>query len=422
MKNSRKILSGVESIVNRKWTVLFPLIPIALNLILWNKIQPLIPDFEWFSLPQLNVWLFDIFIFEITITEILVILIILGTPPYAKKIKKQLSDARIEHVLGDMPILTAYLKNDKIITYEFFSKMITLPMYRNSWERLETALNVQIYSFDETKDKQHVAITCLSAKNKLPEKIEWHRSYLSQKDFELVLGVSLFQMETIDINDVPHIILGGGSGSGKTILTKLLLAQCIDKGATVYLQDFKGGIDYPQTWHKKCLFVTTQEDMDRQLATILAIMEERRDILVNSSCHNIHEYNKISDHKLNRIIIACDEAAEVLDKTALDKNQKALVSQIEKKLLKVSRQGRAFGIHLLLVTQRPSADIISGELKANMQFRVCGRCDKILSQIILDNSNGAEKVPPNGQGMFLTNRNVLFKAFYIDDSYFEKNN
>ena len=162
--------------------------------------------------------------------------------------------------------------------------------------------------------------------------------------------------------------------------------------------------------------------MDRQLATILAIMEERRDILVNSSCHNIHEYNKISDHKLNRIIIACDEAAEVLDKTALDKNQKALVSQIEKKLLKVSRQGRAFGIHLLLVTQRPSADIISGELKANMQFRVCGRCDKILSQIILDNSNGAEKVPPNGQGMFLTNRNVLFKAFYIDDSYFEKNN
>lgn len=212
MKNSKKILSGVENIVNRKWTVLFPLMPIVLNLILWNKIQPLIPDFEWFSLPQLNVWLFDIFIFEITITEILVILIILGTPPYAKKIKKQLSDARIEHVLGDMPILTAYLKNDKIITYEFFSKMITLPMYRNSWERLETALNVKIYSFDETKDKQHVAITCLSAKNKLPEKIEWHRSYLSQKDFELVLGVSLFQMETIDINDVPHIILGGGSG------------------------------------------------------------------------------------------------------------------------------------------------------------------------------------------------------------------
>lgn len=117
--------------------------------------------------------------------------------------------------------------------------------------------------------------------------------------------------------------------------------------------------------------------------------------------------------------MACDEIAEVLDKTGLDKDQKALIGQIESKFSTIARLGRAFGIHLMFATQRPDADVLKGQIKNNIGYRICGRADKVLSQIILDNSEGAEKISPNDQGMFLTNTGVLFKGYYVEDECLE---
>ena len=117
--------------------------------------------------------------------------------------------------------------------------------------------------------------------------------------------------------------------------------------------------------------------------------------------------------------MACDEIAEVLDKTGLDKDQKALIGQIESKFSTIARLGRAFGIHLMFATQRPDADVLKGQIKNKIGSRICGRADKVLSQIILDNSEGAEKISPNDQGMFLTNTGVLFKGYYVEDECLE---
>ena len=106
----------------------------------------------------------------------------------------------------------------------------------------------------------------------------------------------------------------------------------------------------------------------------------------------------------------------MLDKTGLDKESKVQIAKIESLLSTIARQGRAFGIHLILATQRPDADILKGQIKNNIDFRICGRADKVLSQIILDNPDGAEKIPKDKQGVFLTNTGVLFKAYYFDDS------
>ena len=64
-------------------------------------------------------------------------------------------------------------------------------------------------------------------------------------------------------------------------------------------------------------------------------------------------------------------------------------------------------------------DTLKGQIKNNIGYRICGRADKVLSQIILDNSEGAEKISPNDQGMFLTNTGVLFKAYYVEDDCLE---
>ncbi len=96
-----------------------------------------------------------------------------------------------------------------------------------------------------------------------------------------------------------------------------------------------------------------------------------------------------------------------------------MVSQIESKFSTIARLGRAFGIHLMFATQRPDADVLKGQIKNNIGYRICGRADKVLSQIILDNSDAAEKILPSDQGVFLTNTGVLFKAYYVEDDCLE---
>ena len=78
---------------------------------------------------------------------------------------------------------------------------------------------------------------------------------------------------------------------------------------------------------------------------------------------------------MQRIVFACDEVAELLDKTGADKSRKELLAQIEARLALIARQGRAFGIHLILATQRPDANILPGQIKNNMNIRICGRVD-----------------------------------------------
>ena len=288
-------------------------------------------------------------------------------------------------------------------------------VYRQNREHLETVLNMKIISFEMGRDMRHTVIKAIAAPIDNRNMLPWQDSYLSSKDFELVLGEGYFGAESIDIATTPHLLIGGGSGSGKSKLLKLILMESIKKGAKVILADFKGGVDYPLVWHQYCNIITAQSELDDQLSQILDEMERRRSLLVESQTSNIGEYNTKSDIVLPRLIIACDEIAEVLDKTGLTKEGKELVSRTESKLSTIARQGRAFGIHLVLSTQRPDADVLKGQIKNNIGYRICGRADKVLSQIILDSPEGAEKISPNDQGMFCTNTGALFKAYYVED-------
>ena len=109
--------------------------------------------------------------------------------------------------------------------------------------------------------------------------------------------------------------------------------------------------------------------------------------------------------------------AEVLDKTGLSKEQKELVTKIENKLSVIARQGRAFGIHLILATQRPDANILSGQIRNNIDYRVCGRADNVLSQIILDNTDAADKIPKDAQGLFVNHEGSVFRAYLFDEEW-----
>ena len=130
---------------------------------------------------------------------------------------------------------------------------------------------------------------------------------------------------------------------------------------------------------------------------------------------DIDRYNKTTGKGLERLIFACDEVAEVLDRTGADSERKKLLGQIENRLATIARLGRAFGIHLILATQRPDANIIPGQIKNNMDFRVCGRADSVLSQIILDNTSAAEQIPKDARGRFITGDGTVFQGYLFDE-------
>ena len=106
----------------------------------------------------------------------------------------------------------------------------------------------------------------------------------------------------------------------------------------------------------------------------------------------------------------------MLDKTGLDKQGKEVVGQIESKLSTIARQGRAFGIHLILATQRPDATILAGQIRNNIDCRVCGRADNVLSQIILDSTAASEQIPKDAQGRFIMHDGTVFQGFWFDES------
>lgn len=159
-------------------------------------------------------------------------------------------------------------------------------------------------------------LDAVSAGDDLPEVLKWKDSYLSPKSFVLVLGESYTGPVTVNLAHIPHILLGGSTGSGKSVLLKLLLMQALHKGAEVFIADFKGGVDFPKVWHEKCWMCFTEEDLRYTIDRLVTVLEYRKSVFKALGCSNIDAYNEIAERPLQRLIFACDEVAEMLDNTS----------------------------------------------------------------------------------------------------------
>ncbi len=305
--------------------------------------------------------------------------------------------------------------NARVTVWEFRNQSIPLQEWEKKRLAIETALGITIVKLTYAKGKSRVLVYAVPAGDDLPEVLKWKDSYLSLDSFVLVFGESYTGPVTVNLTHIPHILLGGSTGSGKSVLLKLLLMQALRKGAEVYIADFKGGVDFPKVWHEKCRMCFTEEDLCDTLDRLVEELERRKSALKALGCPNIDAYNEIAERPLQRLIFACDEVAEVLDKTGRSKEDKELLAQIENRLSTIARLGRAFGIHLILATQRPDANIIPGQIKNNMDFRVCGRADSVLSQIILDNTSAAEQIPKDARGRFITGDGIVFQGYLFDE-------
>ena len=360
----------------------------------------------------------NIFATYLIIAGIAITILIL-TPIGKRSVQERLKSIGLVNHAEAVPELKSKRKdkqNSKISIWEFTSQGIPLKVWKDKKEAIETALDITIVKMKNGSGKSRVLIYAVPAVSDLPDMIQWKDKYLSQQSFILNLGESFTGPVTIDLARVPHILLGGATGSGKSVLLKLLLMQANKKGAKVCIADFKGGVDFPPIWHTACRMCFEEQSTLELLTELTEELERRKQLLKASGLPNIDHYNAVTGENLQRYIFACDELAEMLDKTGLTKEQKEIVVKIEGLLGTIARQGRAFGIHLILATQRPDSTILNGQIKNNINCRICGRADNVLSMIILDKTDAADLILEDAQGRFLLQDGTMFQVYWFDDT------
>ena len=363
--------------------------------------------------------LMDLMLPALLVGGTFLILILFGTPYGFNKTSNEFQRIGMTNSAGEVPMLLSREKDKKYGNMEILEfDDVGIPL--TEWEKergyIETALNMNIVKIIEGRNKRRILLHVVPADSGLPDFIEWNDIYLTDDDSTLILGKSQLGLESVDLSKIPHILLGGSTGSGKSILLKALIVQSLKKNAIVSIADFKGGVDFPKAWHNKCKMCFDADTLLKLLTELTDELERRKTLFRDTECANISDYNKLSAVPLQRHVFACDEVAEVLDKTGLTKEQKERISLIENRLSIIARQGRAFGIHLILATQRPDANILSGQIRNNIDCRVCGRADTILSQIILDNTTASEQIPKHKAGRFILHDGTVFQGFWVDET------
>ena len=342
---------------------------------------------------------------------------LIGAPLQSAIINHRLEKIGMKNRHGESPMLLNIRTNKSgYKEMVFFSQGIPLSCWENARPELEAALNMEIGKIFPVTGKWLICVCAVSAADGIPSRIYWEESKIIRAEFVLNLGQSVMGAVTVNLQKIPHILLGGSTGSGKSVLLKCLIYQCYRKGAEIMIADFKGGVDYGKFFKNNCTIIIEIEDLIDKLDDAVRELQRRKKLLAEEALPNIDVFNSInrSEH-LKRIIIAFDEVAEVLDKTGLSKAQKEKVAEVEEKLATIARLGRAFGIHLILSTQRPDANILSGQIRNNIDARYCGRADDVLSKIILDNTMASEEIPKYEQGLFMAHDGTVFRGYYFED-------
>lgn len=405
-----RILCGVKQIYRMKYGKQFYFLLIGIMLYSWTVRKELFYDINSTTLINANM-------IARYLIYTLAILFACSKPYYTYKFAKGFYRANIVNHISDAPILYDIICDDgnkNIVKYVFLSQGIPLTFWQEKIPELENCMNLSIHSIEQGKNKQFIELLSTSGNYKFPDILKWNDSYIHDDDTQILLGESYGIKKYADISKSPSFLIGGSTGSGKSILLKNILYQFIKREHIVFIADFKGGVDYGDFWYENTQLIFDKNTLITILEKIITTLEERKAEYREKGYANILKHNEHELLKQKRIIFACDEVAELLDKNGLDKEEKEQVNKIERMISTIARQGRAFGIHLVLATQRPDATILTGQIKNNIEHRLCGRCEKVLSQIILDTSSGAELVPKNSVGMFLDQDETLIKGYYMD--------
>ena len=227
----------------------------------------------------------------------------------------------------------------------------------------------------------------------------------------------------VDITKMPHILIAGETGSGKSVCLNCLITSILFKATpddvkmimidpkVVELSGFK---NIP---HLLVPVVTDPKKASGALNWAVSEMTSRYKIFANKGARDITRFNEMAvsskETTLPRIVVIIDELAELM---------MVAPREVEDAICRIAQLGRAAGIHLVVATQRPSVNVITGVIKANISSRIAFKVNSgVDSRTILD-QNGAEKLLRNGDMLYHPSdaaKAVRLQGCYISDSDIE---
>jgi len=414
--NTQRIIAGLKESFHKPYKFLFPTLYTIVSFYFFFKEKETI--FSYFNTLPFYAYLeiaITLFFYLLYFMGLLGIITFIGFPLSSFKIEQNFKRSKLVNAVGETPIVLRKYKDRKTNNTIFIllHNGITIESLDNKVGELSLALKSSIVSM-EYGEKMDTIIVEAKPYRKLPKMIRWKNEYLPEKDYILALGESQTGIEFVNLNIYSHLLFGGTTNSGKTGLLKLVAIQALMKGHTVIIADFKYGLNFNTLWKKHCSFITTREELNDTLSELIRIMHSRMELLKQTECEDIIAYNQKNNTPMKRIILACDELTEGLSLTdGNTKEDEKIVKGIQEKLSTLARLSRATGIQLVLSLQRPSADILNGQIRSNMNYKACTICDSNLSMIVLDNTDAAHKIGKAAKGRFLSNIPTLFQAYYL---------
>ena len=224
-----------------------------------------------------------------------------------------------------------------------------------------------------------------------------------------------------DLTSMPHLLIAGTTGSGKsvcinTIILSLLYRHSPEKCKFILIDPKMLELStYEGIPHLLCPVITEAKKAASVLGWVVKEMESRYRLMTKEGVRNIDGYN--SKHKLPMpyIVVVVDEMSDLMLVAGKD---------IENYIQKLSQMARAAGIHIIMATQRPSVDVITGTIKANFPTRISFQVtSKIDSRTILG-EQGAEQLLGKGDMLYMSSANKVLRvhAPYVSENEIEKVN
>jgi S-DNA-T family DNA segregation ATPase FtsK/SpoIIIE len=344
----------------------------------------------------------------------------------AEKCKEFNVTGQIKHICPG-PVVTTYeFKPDPGVKY---SRVVSLV------DDLCLALKAESIRIDRMPGKPHVGIEVPNPRREtifLREVIESRAFRESPSKLTIALGKTIDGLNYVaDLAKMPHLLIAGTTGAGKSVGVNALIVSILyrarpDEVKFILIDPKRLELGlYEDIPHLATPIITDPKLASRSLKWAVAEMERRYRELAGWGVRNIDGYNseimrrnlvkeyddKGEPHKpLPYIVIIIDELADLMMTSG---------REVEESITRLAQMARAVGIHLVLATQRPSVDVITGLIKANFPSRISFRVSsKVDSRTIID-TNGAEHLLGRGDMLFLppgTSRLIRVHGAYIDET------
>ena len=230
----------------------------------------------------------------------------------------------------------------------------------------------------------------------------------------MVLGVDTIGAPVIiDLASMPHLLMAGSTGSGKSVALNAMLISLLCKispdDMRLILIDPKRleFAPYADIAHLLFPIVTDPKIVPSVLRWVVKTMEQRYQVMAQAGARNIHDYRQIGNSQTHEsmpfIVVIIDELADVMMTAG---------KEVEDSIIRITQMARAAGIHLIAATQRPSVDVITGLIKVNFPSRISFRVtSKIDSRTILDCA-GADKLLGKGDMLFRDSHDSILKRVH----------